>query len=350
MTSTKSVSLSYIAEQLGVSKTLVSMVINGNGDKYGISKKTQERVLKLAKDLDYKPNQFARGLRIGKSNTIGLVVSDISNSFYASIARHIEDYCSQQEYNLIICNSDENQEKEIKIINNLINKQVDGLIISSTINETKHLELLNCKGIPFVLIDRIYSDYPCNHVIVDNIQGAKEATSYIIKNGHKNIACFNISPPHISTQVDRYRGYISALEDNRLMFSKKYYKVIPRDDMYNSIHRILKKWRNNISLPTAIFLANNQLTLSLLKVCKDLGISIPGDLSIVSFDDIEVFSFTTPSITSVVQPIEQISQNAVNILLEIIKKTNLSQRDEVFKQISLKTSLVIRNSVKKIKN
>lgn len=348
MTHLKNVSLSYIAQRLGVSKTLISMVINGNGDKYGISKKTQERVLKLVKDLDYKPNQFARGLRIGKSNTIGLVVSDISNTFYARIARNIEDYCSQQDYNLIICNSDENQEKEIRIINNLINKQVDGLIISSTINDTKHLELLNDKGIPFVLIDRIYCTYPCNHVIVNNFQGAKDATSYLIRKGHRNIACFTISPEYISTQVDRFRGYRSAIEEHFLHFNRKNYKVIPRDDIYNSIFRILKIKKNNKSLPTAIFLANNQLTLSLLKVCSDLEINIPGDISIVSFDDIEVFSFTNPSITCVSQPIESISQNAVKILLELIEKKDMYK--DTLKQISLKTSLVKRNSVKKINN
>ncbi len=111
----KKVSINDIAEMLGVSKTLVSIVLNGKGDQLGISKNTQEKVIKLAQELNYKPNPFARELRVGKSNTLALIVSDISNSFYAKIARYVEEICSKENYNLIICNSDENEEKEKKL-------------------------------------------------------------------------------------------------------------------------------------------------------------------------------------------------------------------------------------------
>ncbi len=344
----KKVSLSDIAQQLGVSKTLVSMVINGKGDENGISKTTQERVIKLAKELNYKPNQFARGLRMGKSNTIGLIVSDISNSFYARIARHVEDYCSHEDYNLIICNSDENSEKEKKIINNLLDKQVDGLIISSTIENTEHLKLLNNENVPFILIDRIYNAFPCHHVIVNNFQGAKDATLHLIQNGHKNIACFTISPAHISTQIERFHGYKAALEENFIPFNEFYHKIIPRDNIYQSIYNTLKEWQMNRLLPSAIFLANNQLALFLLTICKELKISIPQKLSVVSFDDVEAFRFNAPPITSIVQPVESIAQYAVTELVKLIKKSRKTEEKTNLNQISLETNLIIRESVAKL--
>ncbi len=342
----KKVSLSDIAEKLGVSKTLVSMVLNGKGDDNGISKSTQEKVIQLAQELNYKPNQFARGLRMGKSNTIGLIVSDISNPFYAKIARFVEDYCSKEDYNLIICNSDENPEKEKKIINTLLDKQVDGMIISSTLEDTDHLKLLTNEQIPFILIDRIYPTIPTNYVIVNNFLGAKEATQHLLNNGHKKIACFTISPAHISTQVERFLGYKAALDESFISFNDYYYKVIPRENPFQSIYNTIKEWQYNHVMPSAIFLANNQLTLYLLEICKELKINIPQKLSIVSFDDIEAFRFNTPAITGVVQPIESIAQNSVKELIKLIRK---SKTDESFElnQIKLDTNLIIRESVAK---
>jgi len=342
----KKVSLNDIAEKLGVSKTLVSMVLNGKGDENGISKSTQEKVIQLAHELNYKPNQFARGLRLGKSNTIGLIVSDISNSFYARIARHVEDYCSQEQYNLIICNSDENPEKEIKILKTLLEKQVDGLIISSTIEDNEHLKMLNDEEIPFILIDRIYTSFPSNYVIVNNFLGAKEATQHLIENGHKKIACFTISPAHISTQVERFLGFKAALDESYITFNDFYYKVISRENIYQSIYNAIKEWQYNHIMPTAIFLANNQLTLFLIEICKEFKINIPKDLSIVSFDDIEAFRFNNPPITGVVQPIESIAYSAVSELIKIIKKTK-SEKSFELAQIKLETNLVIRSSVAK---
>lgn len=342
----KKVSLNDIAERLGVSKTLVSMVLNNKGEDNGISKTTQEKVIQLAQELNYKPNQFARGLRMGKSNTIGLVVSDISNPFYARIARFVEDYCSQEEYNLIICNSDENPDKEKKIIHTLLEKQVDGMIISSTIEDTVHLRQLQEEQIPFMLIDRIYQSFACNYVIVDNFNGAKEATQHLINNGHKNIACFTISPAHISTQVERFLGYKAALDESYVAFNDYYYKVISRENAYQNIYNIIKEWLYNHIMPTAVFVANNQLTLNLIEICRELNVNIPKTLSIVSFDDIEAFRFNNPPISGVVQPIESIAFNAVKELIFAIRKSK-TQESLDLSQIKLETNLIIRNSVAK---
>ncbi len=343
----KKVSLSDIAEKLGVSKTLVSMVLNGKGDENGISKATQEKVLKLAQELNYKPNQFARGLRLGRSNTIGLIVSDISNPFYAKLARHVEDYCSKEQYNLIICNSDENPEKEKKILHTLLEKQVDGLIISSTLDNTEHLRMLDNENVNYILVDRIYNSYPCHHVIIDNIAGAREATEYLLQNGHKRIACFTIAPSHISTQVERFLGYKEAIDASMEDFNEFYCKSIPRENMHKYIYTILRDWLDNKVMPTAVFSANNQITLALLEVCREMNIQIPTKLSIVSFDDIDVFSFSNPPITAVVQPIESIAKYAVENLIKIIKLKNVQEDLTQLFQISLQTNMILRESVAK---
>lgn len=343
----KKVSLSDIAEKLGVSKTLVSMVLNGKGDENGISKATQERVLKLAQELNYKPNQFARSLRIGRSNTIGLIVSDISNPFYAKLARYVEDYCSHHQYNLIICNSDENAEKEKKIIDTLLEKQVDGLIISSTIEDTEHLRKISNEQVSFVLVDRIYNSFPSHYVVVDNVFGAREATQYMLEHGHRRIGCFTIAPAHISTQLERFLGYKEAFDASLETFNDFYHKVIPRENMYKTIYNILRDWTSNRVMPTAIFSANNQITLALIEACKELNIHVPSKLSIISFDDIDVFRFSNPPITAILQPIESIAKYAVETLLKVISKTKANEEITELYQIKLQTNLILRESVAK---
>lgn len=343
----KKVSLADIAQTLGVSKTLVSMVLNGKGEENGISKKTQERVMALAEQLNYKPNQFARGLRIGRSNTIGLVVSDISNPFYSKLARFVEDAVSEAGYNLMICSSDESEEKELKLIEMLVNKQVDGIILSSTLDTTDHVEGLQNENFPLVLIDRIYDGIDTHSVVVDNKSGAFEAVEHIIQNGHKKIAALIISPSHISTQVNRLDGYKEALKKYSIPVNPYYQKVIQREDIYKNVSQLLMEWKNDHMMPTAIFVSNNQIAIGCLEAIREMGWSIPRDLSIVSFDDIDLFRLYSPPITSVIQPINSIAKNAVEILLGELKiKDSVDQVEKVHKL--LQTNIVIRNSVLKL--
>ena len=343
----KKVSLADIAQTLGVSKTLVSMVLNDKGDENGISKKTQDRVKELANELNYKPNQFARGLRIGRSNTIGLVVSDISNPFYSKLARFVEDAVSEAGFNLMICSSDESEDKEVKLIEMLLNKQVDGIILSSTHDTTEHIQGLVQDNFPLVLIDRTYGDLESHSVVVDNRTGAKEAVEHLILNGHTKIAAMIISPSHISTQVERLDGYKDALSENNIPVNKYYEKVINRDDIYKNISTVLKEWKNDRMMPSAIFVSNNQIAIGCLEVFRDNGFSIPRDISIVSFDDIELFRLYSPPITSVIQPIQSIARNAVDILLEEVKQTEDTEAISK-KHKLLSTNIVVRNSVLKL--
>jgi len=227
----KKISLAYIAKLLGVSPTLVSMVLNGKGDDNGISADTQKRVIEKAKELNYIPNQAARSLRIGKSETIGLIVSDISNPFYAKIAGRIEKIASQKGYNLFVCSSYEDSKRELELIQIMKNRNVDGLIISSSLEDLKIFEQLKTEKYPFVLIDRMLDIEDANSVTVDNYNGAYEATSHLIQNGFSKIAFFSITPLHLNTIKDRTRGYKNALADNNFEFNENYIQTIRFDNI-----------------------------------------------------------------------------------------------------------------------
>jgi LacI family transcriptional regulator len=190
--------LEDIAKELNVSKTLVSMVINGKGDAYGISKKTQEKVLAKAGEMEYTPNVFARALRTGKSHLIGLLVADISNPFYSNIAKYVEKELAAKGYNLMICSTDENVEREEKLISLFAEQHmIDGLIIATTNTSGEYFKKERLRNFPIVFIDRYLPDIESNYVVANNYQGSitcsKEITftryksrSHICFSGNRN--------------------------------------------------------------------------------------------------------------------------------------------------------------------
>ncbi len=337
----KKVALSDIAEECKVSKTLVSMVLNGRGDAYGISKETQMRVFQAAEKFNYKPNQIARGLRLGKSNTIGLIVSDISNPFYAKIARGVEDYASKSGYNLIICSSDENVEKEIALLRMLKERQVDGLLISTTFSSSKEIMSLMRESLPFVLIDRFFPHTETNYVIIDNYKGGFTATEHLIKMGHTRIAHMTITPNHLTSLKERKRGYIDALKKHDIRINKKFICQIPYGDIKKNVYRELRSLLASPNNVQAIFIANNNITTAFLECVNEMKLRIPHEIALVSFDDIALFKVFYPQITAVAQPIDDICKNSVKALLDEIKNKG-TESPKV--KIVLEPELIIRES------
>ena len=234
---TKKTSLSDIAKSLGVSKTLVSLVINNKGDEHGISAETQKRVLDKIKELNYRPNVLARGFRTGRTNTIGLIVSDISNRFYSRIARRVEDYAWIHGYSVVICSTDENEEKEIQQIRLLRDRKVDGLIISSSQKDCEIFNKLVDAEMPHVLIDRTFDGMKSVNVSVDNFGGARMAARHLITQGIKKIALVTITPEHISTISDRKKGFLSALNEAKITIPPEWHIAIP----FNNIEQAIKE-------------------------------------------------------------------------------------------------------------
>ncbi|HBX50426.1 MAG: hypothetical protein A2275_01995 [Bacteroidetes bacterium RIFOXYA12_FULL_35_11] len=336
----KKVSIDDIAKSLGVSKTLVSLVINSKAEKHGISKITQKKVWDKVEELNYKPNMMARSLRLGKSNTIGLIVSDISNPFYSKMARQIEDLAQKKGYNLIICSTDENIEKELTLIKMLKGRQVDGLIISSSQKKSEELNALLKDNYPSVFIDRCIPRLKANYVTVDNTRGAYEAVEHLIQQGYDKIAAFAISPIHVSTINDRIQGYLRAVKDHEKTYNNSLLVEIPFNNIKASVKKEMKKIHDAKESVRAIFALNNHIAIACLEAAQEMKIRIPDDIALVSFDDIDAFRLTSPSVTAVMQPLDEICDHAVKILFhEITNKTELEK-----KHIVLQTRLVIRRS------
>ena len=337
----KKVSLADVAKSLGVSKTLVSLVLNDRGDEKGINKDTQQRVRDKVKELNYKPNQFARGLRIGKSNTIGMVVADISNSFYAKMCRSIEDHCNLNGYNLMICSSDENPEKESELIQMLIDRQVDGLIISTTQNNNTDIQQLIRNKFPFVLIDRNLPKIETNYVVVDNKEGAKKVVDHLIKLGNKKIGHLTISPSHLSTLQERTLGYKEGLKANGIKVNNDLIREVSFDNLKKDVYHHVKELMSTPNKVSALFVANNNIAVACLECLKEMQMEIPKDVALVSFDDIDAFKLCYPPITAVAQPIEEMGKEAVDMILSEIKDESSIGH---FKKMSLPTELIIRKS------
>lgn len=346
----KKVSINDIAKEVCVSKTLVSFVLNGRGKEKGISPVTEKKVLLAAKKFNYKPNHFARGLRLGKTQTIGLIVADISNKFYAKIASQIEKVASQNNYNLIISSSDENPEKELALINMLRDRQVDGLIISTTQKSTTIFSQLTKEKYPFVLIDRNIPSVKSNFVGCENYKGAFEATTHMINNGYEKIALLKISPEHISTIKDRELGFRSALKSNGLRTNNKLIRTIDVKNIKTSVREVLQQIMLSPLSTDAIFSLNNNITVACLEYFNEVKLRIPEDVALISFDDIEMFRFSNPAITSVSQPVEAIGESAVKLLLNELNELNQDKTQVVFpvELIKRRSSGLILNQIHEI--
>jgi LacI family transcriptional regulator len=335
------VSLSDIANALGVSKTLVSMVLNNKADENGISKKTQKRVLKFAKEINYKPNLMARGLRMGVTNTIGLVVSDIANPFYSKMARFIEDKLGKVNYHLVICSTDEDTEKEKKIIRLMREKQFDGIIVSSSQKKSDDFKQLLREDYPFVLIDRKLKGIKANFVGIDNRESTQHAVEHLIKTGHKRIAAFAVSPAYVSSIKERICGYQLAIQEAGLATSEKLLIEIHFDQVKQEVKKeITKLTKSGGPGIDAIFAINNNIAVACLETFHDLNINIPKDLAFIAFDDIDAFKLTTPQVTAIDQPLDEICTHAVNILMQEINKPRKAK-----KEVILKPVLIERESV-----
>lgn len=339
----KNVTIKFIAKKLGISITSVSRVLNGLGPQYRISHKTIELITNTATKLNYSPNNFAKGLRLKKSSTIGLILPDITNTWFAQLALGIEKEARKLHYNIFLCNSNDDIRIEKKSIELLQNWMVDGIIIAPIGLEAEHLVSASKKGTPVVLIDRFFEglDLPC--ITSNDFEGSLEANQYLIDNGHKKIACFQ-GISGTSTNNQRIAGYKKALKNNKILFDPA---LLMGDNFgFDNGYIAAKKLIKNIKKTkiTAIFSMGNQITLGILKALKEDGIKIPNDLSLISFDEQLYSDLLFTPLSTVSHMNENIGDMALKMLLaEMHKKTNAKQ-----KNIVLKSKLIIRDSVKNL--
>jgi LacI family transcriptional regulator len=333
--------LKHIADKVGLSVSTVSRVLNGKSDNYRISKKTQYTITKTAARLNYSPNLLARGLRLSKTHSIAYIIPDISNPFFASIAKSIEKYARKFGYSILLCDSEENTDIEKTIIRIMLERKVDGLILTPVGIELTHLAQIIKKKIPLVLLDRYFPELNVSYVTSDNVQGAFDAVSLMIENGHKRIACIqglnNTSPNN-----DRLKGFIDAHKKHNIAIDKS---LIVGDSFgeqngYVETKLLLKK-KNK---PTAIFAISNLISLGALRALEEEGYKVPENISMVSFDDQPYSNFLSTPMTTVAQQNSQIGQIATKLLIDQIDSKVQLEPQGIF----LPTRMVVRNSIKKL--
>lgn len=325
-----------LAQELEMSTTTVSRVLTGQEKKYRISEKTAVKVRDMASKLDFAPNQIARNLRLQKTNTIGLIIPDISNPFFANLARTVEEELRKRGKMVLLCDTKDDIATEEESIELLLARKVDGLLMAPIGEKWEHLK--KNTNIPVVLIDRYSEENDFPYVTTDNYHGAYEATSFLISNGHQNIACIQ-GLQQTSPNKNRTQGFQQALKDHDLTNTAP---IILGDDYsvengYSSTRLLLL----NEDRPTAIFALNNQIALGAMKAINEAGLHIPDDISLLSFDEQYYFELLSPPLSSIKQPMEALGRTAVQTLFELLEDKKVSSS-------KLKPKLINRASVKNI--
>ena len=331
------VTLNDIAEMAGVSVSTVSRVLNNKASEYRISPDTEQVILEAAGKLKYRPNQIARGLRLNKTNTLGVVAPDVSNPFFAYIIKRVQNVAHQLGYSIVVCNTDENLDQEVEHVNVLYRNRVDGLIAMPVGQEFRHFLEWAERGRPLVLLDRCIDDLDANRVVVDNYTGAYEAVEHMIGFGHERIAVIQ-GLPGTYTNTERLRGYRQALVDHGLTVHENL--IVGGDFREENGYLETKLLLTMPERPTAIFATSDLITLGALKAIHEEGLTLPDDMSMVMFDDFDFAPYLKCPITAVRQPKELMGEMAVKLLVDELKGESRGG-----KRVVLKSHLIARESV-----
>ena len=327
--------LHEVAQRAGVSAMTVSRVVNGRGR---VDSETRQRVEEAIQALDYVPNRIARGLISQKTQTIGIIVPDIVNPFFAPVVRGAESAARKAGYRVLLCNSEGDLRLEREYIEDLVAHRVEGLLLAPASDRSRSsiLSLLR-GGFPLVLIDRALPDADCDLIVSDNAQGARRLIEHLIAIGHREIAHVS-DAEDTSTGRERLRGYREALEAAGIPFQPELVirTTVDRIGGYRAAQEILAR----DPLPTAIFAVNNMTAVGTMEALRERGLSVPKDMGLVCFDDVEHLAVLSPILTVIDQPAETFGSLGVQLLLErMTGKANSRPR-----RIILQTDLIVRQS------
>lgn len=309
-----------IATALNLSVSTVSKALS---DSYEISEETKDKVLTFAKENNYVPNRFAKSLKSGKSNSIGVVVCSIDNAVIAEMLDGIDQYCVSKGYYCIIMQSKESFEQELQNLSFLKKLGVDGVLISlatETIN-LDYLKELKKGGVPIVLFDRLSQEIETNMVGADNFDGGYQATSHLIKQGYDRIAHITIRSP-FSITTDRLRGYQKALLDNNIKYNADFVKFCQYDNQEELDAVVSQAISELMALPdppNAIFTASDQISTRAVGLIGKMGLSIPEDIALVGFTNTKMAELLAPPLSCIHQPAYEIGEKAAKVLIDQIE-------------------------------
>lgn len=308
-----------VAREAGVSMATVSRVVNGNPN---VKPATRQKVLDAIELLGYRPNAVARGLASKKTTTVGVIIPDISSIFFAELARGIEDIATMYKYNIILCNSDQNKDKEIRLINTLLEKQVDGILYMGGQITKEHVEEFKNAPVPIVLAGTLDSNREIPSVIIDYEQAVYDAITYLIEKGHRRIGMVSGSLEDTVNGYQKFTGYKKALEENGLKFDENLVKI--GDYTYDSGLEIASYFVNMDNRPTAIFAATDEMAVGIIHGAYDHGFNVPKDFEVIGFDNTRLATMVRPTLTTVVQPMYDIGAVSMRLLTKYMNKEEVS--------------------------
>ncbi|HLP36311.1 LacI family DNA-binding transcriptional regulator [Lacibacter sp.] len=333
----KQLTLKDLAKQLNTSITTVSRALKGH---YSISESMRTKVLELAKQLDFHPNPMALNLLKSRSFTIGVIVPEIAHHFYSMVMEGIEETAVAAGYNVMFCASKESSEKEEDVVNALLQSRIDGLLIApskETINYT-HLQNIVNKGMPLIFFDRHSADLRVSKVLVNDYEGAMQATNHLLENGCKRIAHI-AGPKKLSNSIQRLHGYKDALKNSRIKIDKDLiaHCNLTKEGVADCIEKLLSL-KNK---PDAIFTYNSFIAFESMLLVKRKGYKIPSDICFIGFANEPVISYIEPQLTTVLLPAYEMGQEATKLFLEQI---NCKTEKYEPKTVTLQAKLIVKES------
>lgn len=327
------ITMKDVAREANVSNATVSRVLQGEPH---VREEVRVRVLATVKRMGYKPSRVARSLRTNKSSVIGMVITDVQNPFFTTLARAVEDVCYENNYAVFLCNVDENIEKERFYIDTMLAEKVAGVVISPTQETNNPSWILVKAGIPVVSVDRRMLDLTVDTVTVDNISGAYKATTHLIDHGCRDIAIIT-GPKNSTTGRERLEGYIKALQDHQMNVIPEYIKIgsFKSEYGYKSMMELLKLSHP----PTAVFTANYPIAQGAFNAIRQNGLKIPDDIKLIAYDQIELDTIYDTSITYMAQPSYDLGKIASKLLF-----ARINAPESPIQKIMLEPSLHIGHS------
>ncbi|MBU3110593.1 LacI family DNA-binding transcriptional regulator [Clostridium lacusfryxellense] len=335
-----SVTINDIAKEAKVSHATISRVLNNSGY---VKDETRKRIQKIIKDLNYTPSAIARSLSRSKTNTIGVIIPDINNPFFGEIIKGITQIADQHNLNIILCDTDDDKDKELKAINVLKQQRIQGLLITTSIykdpNNNENLIALKNLGIPVILIDGHVECLEFSGVFIDHIKGAYEGTSILIKEGHTKIAIIT-GDMNSRPAKERLLGYEKALEDYNIKLQNEY--IFYGDYKYETAYKITKQILKMNNRPTAIFVTSNTMILGCIKAFNEEKIDVPSDMAIIGFDKLDMLNIIGMNISFINGPSMELGRTSMEMLLG---KLNNKVGPEI-KRITIIPEITLKGSEK----
>ena len=304
-----------VAREANVSMATVSRVVNGNPN---VKPVTRKKVLEVIERLGYRPNAVARGLASKKTTTVGVIIPDISNIFFAELARGIEDIATMYKYNIILSNSDQNKEKELHLLNTMLGKQVDGIVFMGGNISADHVAEFEKSPVPIVLSGSIEESNQIPSVNIDYEAAVYDSVKEFIEKGHKQIA-FVVGPLHEPKNAQKkLKGYQRALVEAGLPFNEEL--VFEGDYTYDSGIEAIEKLLEAAERPTAILVGSDEMALGVVHGAQDKGFKIPEDFEIITSDNTRLSLMVRPQLTTIVQPLYDMGAVAMRLLTKLMNK------------------------------